>query len=141
MRRSCRVYLRRNEILVVSAAMTTHGFEIDDEPVSRLIKGFDDVGDAVLRALSVYRSRVTPPGPEGRQQDPILRFAGVKTWGQLERTSRSLFVEEDAGSICIVPTRHSPEGGYEHLNQLKVCCRALPEEIRAAIREAAQLCD
>jgi hypothetical protein len=142
LRRTCRVYLRKNDTLVSSAAMTTHGFEIDDVPIFRLDADQPDaaIGKAVLQALNSYRWNVSPPGPEGRHPDPVLEFAEVKSWRQLEKGSRNIFIREKDGSITAIPTRRPPEGGYDHLNELAVHCRAIPEEIGAAVRQAALLC-
>jgi hypothetical protein len=142
MRKICFVYLRKKEALVISAAMTTHGFEIAQEPVFRLVKDQSEtaIGEAVLKALNSYRKGVAPLPPGDDRGDPVLQFVGVKTWGQLERTSRNILVKDESGSLSAVPTQRPPEGGYNHLNDLAVSCRAVPEEIGAAVRQAAQLC-
>jgi len=143
MRTSCAVYIRKEGMFVVSAAMTTHGFEIDDMPVTKLAAAEQTevaIGKAVLKALDAYRKNVSPPGPNGRQPDPVLQFVGAKSWGQLERSSLNVFIKDESGSIRAVPTRRSPKGGYVHLEELAVHCRAIPEEIGVAVRKAVQLC-
>lgn len=141
MRRSCALYIRKGETIFVSQAMTTHGFEMDDQPTARLSNDDSDmaIGEAVLKALNLYRENVPPAGPLGRKPDPVLQFAGVKTWGQLERQSRNVSIEEKSGTVSVVPTRRPEEGGYDPLNQLAIHCRAVPEEIGAAVRRAATL--
>jgi hypothetical protein len=142
MKRTCVVYLRKDELFIVSAAMTTHGFEIDDAPVCRLAADQAEatIGEAVLRALDAYRTNVPPPGPAGRHPDPVLQFVGVKSWGQLERSSRSISINDESGSIRAIPTRRLPAGGYDYLDELAVQCQAVPEQIGAAIRQVAPSC-
>jgi len=141
--KSCSLYIRKGEIIVVSQAMTTHGFETCDQPVLRLDTNESNitVGEAVMKALSLYRKNIPPHGPLGRKPDPILEFAGVRTWGQLERRSRCISISEESGSVTVGPTRRPPEGGYNHLDKLAIHCRAVPEEIGAAVRQAAALCE
>jgi len=49
---ACAFYIRKNEIFVVSEAMTTHGYEEHDEPVTKLAANEPDiaVGEAVRKA-------------------------------------------------------------------------------------------
>lgn len=122
--------------------MTTHGFEITQEPVFKLHENSTEIGigEAVLKALNSYRHDVPTPPLNDRQPDPLLEFIGVKTWGQLERSSRCILITEKLGSISATPTAHSPQGGYDHLNGLAVRCLPSADEIGAAVRRAAELC-
>ena len=140
--RICNVYLRGNETLIMSAAKTIPGFEIHAEPVFRLVDDQPDaaVGHAVLKALDSYREKVPPPSPEVRGQDPVLRSAGVSSWGQLERSSSNILITEEAGMIKAIPTQRRPGGAYLHLNNLAIQCRADAEEIGAALRQAVAFC-
>ena len=142
MNRACTLCIGE-EIFVVSDAMTTHDYYEHDQPVTRLASNESDpvVGDAVLEALSLYRTNATPSGPMGTEADPVLQFAGVRTWGQLERNSHCILIREEAGSITSIPTRHAQGGGYDHLNELAIHCQAIPEEIGAAVRQAIKLCE
>jgi hypothetical protein len=142
LQKSCVVYLRETEIVVVSNAMTTHGFEIDDLPITRLTAAqFDSVlGDAILEALGRYRTNVLPPGPRGRQPDPVLKFVGVRTWGQLERSTRNIFVTEELGSITAIPTRRIQKGGYDFLYEFAVRSSTVPVDIGLALSQAAKFC-
>jgi hypothetical protein len=143
-KRACALYVKKNEIFVVSEVMTTHGFEQHDQPVTKLTANEPDlaVGEAVLRALALYRQNVPPFGPGGRKPDPVLEFVGVRTWGQLQRSSQMVSIEEkEPDSISAVPTRRSIDGGYDYLKELAVHCRAVPEEIGTAIRKAVLLCE
>ena len=141
--RTCSLYIRKNETFVVSSALTTHGYYMDDVPVFRVAPDQPDsaIGEAVLKALDSYRKDVPPVRHEDRKTYPVLQAIGLRSWGQLERTSRNISIEEDSGSVVVIPTRRPPEGGYEPLDQLAVHCRAVADEIGAAVRKAALLCE
>ncbi len=141
MRRSCNVFFREDEVLVASAAMTTHGFEIDADPVIKLCEDRSQIkiGEAVLLALKSYSVNVSPRGPNSDpKSSPVLRAGKYRTWGQLERRNRNVFVVEEAGSLRAIPTRRSAEGGYAHQNDLSIRAGLTAEEIGDAIQRALQ---
>lgn len=140
MRQSCNVFVSKNQVIVATVAMTTHGFEIDSEPVYRLLADVSnsDLGKAVLNALRSYRKDVSPPGPDtSAQESPVLRLAGFRRWSQLERISRNVFVEQQNDRLKAIPTTRPHEGGFVHQNALAVECGLTPEEIGKAVREAS----
>lgn len=140
--RVCSVYLRDDEIFVVSAAKTKPGFEIHRQPVFRLCEDESDIaiGEAVLKALASYRENVPAPGLDSRSPDAVLQSLGARSWRQVERSSRNVLITDESGEISAVPTRRPPDGGYVHLNGFAVHCRARPDEVGAAVRGAALLC-
>jgi hypothetical protein len=141
--KACSLYIRKNETFVVSSALTTHGYYVDRVPVFRVTPDQPDsvIGEAVLRALDSYRENLLPTRPEDRKPDPVLQAMGLKSWGQLERTSRNVSVEENSGSVVVVPTRRPPEGGYNRLDNLALHCLAIADDIGATARKAALLCE
>ncbi|SRR5579884_1478036 len=138
----CNLYVRDSDILVVSTATTTAGFEISQEPIFRLRadKPNVDIGHVVLRALEAHRTNIPPPSLKECSSDRVLSEIGVRSWRQLERTSRNILVTQEGGLVSATPTQHLSGGGYTHLNELTVRCRAIPEEIGAAVRQAELLC-
>lgn len=86
-------------------------FEIDAEPIYKLNEDRSGLvtGTAVLQALQAYRVDVAPPGPDATaRSSPLLRIAGYKTWSQLERRSRNVFVVQDGDQARVIPTRYAP---------------------------------
>ena len=140
---SCNVFIRKSDVIVATSARTTHGFEIIAEPVFKVANDAPEgaIGTAVLEALRAYQVNVLPPSPDmSTKPSTLLRIAGYRNWGQLDKGSLNVVVEGDSDWLTLIPTQREPEGGVSHLNALAVKCRLTAEAIELALRKAGALC-
>lgn len=139
---SCNVFLRKKDILVATSARTIPGFEIIVAPVFKLRTDETPaaLGQAVLDALSSYLVNVEPPGPNMNDlPNPLLKIAGCKNWGQLDRSSLNVFVTRYPDHVLVIPTRREPNRGAVHLPEQAISCEVSPAVVGDAVARAAAL--
>ena len=140
---SCDVFIRDKDILVASSARTIPGFDIIVDPVFKLARNepATAVGKAVLEALRAYRVGVPAPGPDmGKMPNPLLKLAGCRSWGQLDRASINVLINLCADYVLAIPTHKELNRGFSHLNELAVKCDLTARAIGDAVMNAASRC-
>jgi hypothetical protein len=138
--RSATIYVRSKDILLHASSRTTDGVWILSEPVTRVDHDCPDapLGDAVRAALQASRSGVRHPKVWTGLLDPRLKVANVKGWATFVRGSRCVRVEEEAGSITLIPTQNlgAKEGFKDEPGATTVVSQAPPDALGQAVRVA-----
>jgi len=142
-RSSCNVFVRKRHILVASAARTLAGFELIVDPIFELPVAAtpSEIGQAALDAFAAYKIRVPNPGPDlANQPNAILRASGCRSWSQLDKSSRNVFLVRYPDTVVVIPTSQAPEGGVNHLNDQSIKCAAGARDIGEAVQMALAAC-
>jgi hypothetical protein len=141
MEKSCGVYFRGEDVYVITSSYTTIGLLIATEPMFRLKRTDSptDLGATVMEALQASRKGV--PNPEDLRSVGIALagFFGVKTLSSFERTATYFSLSLTANGVNIMPTVRGNRGGFSHLPDQAVNCKAEPTQIgETLLRLAAE---
>lgn len=145
-RRSAGIYRRGGKLFIYPYNKTTTGLSIGGEPVSVMEQTATDeeVGGAILRALSRHRTDLPHPASFEGMPEPLLDAAGVKTWAIFSKGALSCLISEDKSEIIVTPSRRAKaKGAYLHAPDLevKLALPASDEQIGTAVREALSRCE
>lgn len=146
-RRSAGVFRRGEKILVHPVFRAETGLSLTGSPVISLPSSAtdDELGDAVIEALSHNRANVKLPASveeESALLAPLLSAAGVKSWSTFSKGAFSVWVEHDAELSIIATRRTSSTGAYVGRgSEVRVRLPASASEIGSAVRQALALCE
>ena len=81
------------------------------------------MGRAVLDALSASRTDIPDPGPADFKsiQERLLRFLGVRRWGEVARNFRSVSVESERSTVRVTHQRVGEAASFIPDGE-PVCC-------------------
>ena len=107
-----------------------------DEPAARL-------GEAVCEALAASRTGIPHPTDWDAVEDPTLAMAGVKSVAKFAQGAKSVSVEDENGTLTIVPYKKmSPKGDFEELKSVvTVRNDVTPAAIGEAVVKAFEMCE
>ena len=137
----------RGRLLILSTSSKTvgrHGLWIEVGPIRVLLKQAspDEVGRALLDALEDSRDEVPLPHDPESVQVPLLKAAGVSSWGSFMRGASHIYFERDSSGIRMIPsevdggnfvpvvglTRHLAESAVDLGNAIKETVSTLTEK-------------
>lgn len=107
-------FVRRDVAYIPTCARTEAGFYFDIEPIEiARISNTDEFRKAIKAALSRGNPTVPTPRREDYGKTPILKYAKVKSWPQMERESSFWGITENNGSYEFGPYRRRSDKGWE----------------------------
>jgi hypothetical protein len=68
-----------------------------------------------------------------RPLDPLLAFAGFRSWKSFERGAAYFSVTSEGDMLTIIPSAPAPRGGFLHEPAKAVRCEATAEAVGAAV--------
>jgi hypothetical protein len=101
------IYQRQGSFFVHASSRTTEGVWILDNPCLKVeAQASDDVlGTAIRTALDGSRSGVLHPRVWTSVLDPLLKLAGVRSWGAFAKVAKCVEIEEEGAAVHLVPMR------------------------------------
>ena len=107
-----------------------------DEPAARL-------GEAVCEALAASRTGIPHPTDWDAVEFPLPAMAGVKSWAKFAQCAKSVSVEDENGTLRIIPYKQArPRGSFEQLKTaITVRNDLTPAEIGEAVVKAFEMCE
>jgi hypothetical protein len=133
-RKSCHVYARKDELLVISSGeVELSGWNVHRKPVFRLPldSASNVIGETVLRSLDAHRVGL-PDRDES--QEGVLSEAGVRSWGLLERTSRCVMIDARGPVATLTAWVPDTGGGLSLAGAGEVQCQTDAETMGATVR-------
>jgi hypothetical protein len=108
------IFIRHNVAYIPTSAKTEAGFYLDIEPVE--VAEVSDTArftEAVKAALSRGNPTVATPSREDYGKPPLVKYAKVKSWSQLERGSSFWGISEKSGRYEFGPYKRRADRGWE----------------------------
>lgn len=148
MRKSTRVYLKNEDIYIVTNTRTIGMlFTVSWEPIYFLKKSDPAllIGQKVLDSLAAFQENITH-GPQNRHEWAEFsktqnKKMGIKSRKSFYGVAKSLSIDaEDEGPIVIVPKRTDGKGGFDYLEEKKRTGPRDPQALGEAILLAFDDC-
>ncbi|MBX9791310.1 MAG: hypothetical protein K2Y37_20515 [Pirellulales bacterium] len=126
-------------------SQTTEGVGVGVRPFLKLSIGVPAVrlGEAVCEALAASRMGIPHPTNWDSVEFPLPTMAGVKSWARFADGAQCVSIEDDNGTLTIVPhKKKGPKGGFEELKSaITVRGDLTPAAIGEAVAKAFELCE
>lgn len=134
------VYERRGRFLLSTEARTVDGFWVSIPPfVDAGLEPADrTLGSMVSCLIDLSIEGVDSPAPDENLFEPVLRWAGVKSYGTFMAGTRCVDITDEAGFVSITPMRNAgTRGGFEYLDEHRqVLDSPSTEHLGRAVRSA-----
>lgn len=108
------LFVRNNVAYIPTSAKTEAGFYLEIEPVEMAkIEDSANFREALKAALSRGNPIVATPKREDYGKPPVMKYAKVKSWAQMERESSFWGITENNGNYEFGPYRKRADRGWE----------------------------
>ena len=109
------LYRRGDELFVHASSETTDGVWILSEPCLKLgiTASNADIGRVLKEALQGSRTKVPHPKVWTNLFEPILKYAGVRSWSSFRRGATSSIITEADSAITVIPTTSGQDDSFQ----------------------------
>ena len=108
------LFVRRDVAYIPTSARTEAGFYLDVEPVGMAeINDTQRFREVLKAALSRGNPKIATPKREDYGKSPVLKYAKVKSWSQMERESSFWGITENQGGYRFGPYKRRLDRGWE----------------------------
>lgn len=138
--KACTVYIRGNDIYLVSLGKNVFGIFHDIEPFFKVSIPVSsrELGERILQVLNSCRENVPAKTyVRGVRQplSPFLAFAGFRSRKSFEKGAQHFLISSDDSEIEVTPGVHRQQGGYLHQPERAVRCQAQADQIGSLLLE------
>jgi hypothetical protein len=138
--KACTVYIRGNDIYLVSMGKNVFGIFHDIEPFFKISIPVSSrqLGERILQVLDSCRENVpakTYVRGVKRPPSPFLAFAGFRSWKAFEKGAQHFLISSDDSEIEVTPGAPRQQGGYAHQPHRAVRCPAQADQIGSLLLE------